>query len=116
MYQTINKISKIISLSPILWLIGVFIFYVRARAYLGYWPNAYIPDPKSLPLEFQHWILMICVFPLIMTALLLSVIWLCRLWNRRRIGINEIMIYFIGWSAIAAVMAYPGVDFVTWFL
>ena len=99
-----------------LWLIGVFIFYVRARAHLGYWPNASIPDPKSLPFEFQHWILMFSIFPLTLTALFLSATWLYDFWNYRRIDVNEILIYFIGWGAIAAAMAYPGVDFVTWFL
>lgn len=111
-----TRLAKVVSLFPALWLVGVFLFFIRARAHLGFWPDAHVPDPKSLPFEFHHWVFMIAVFPLAMSIPGMLVFWLYRTWKFKKVVANEIAIYLAGWMAIASVMAIPGVDFVTWFL
>lgn len=41
-------------LSPLAWLALFYAFVVRARFHLGRWPEAYLPDPKSLDFTFHH--------------------------------------------------------------
>ncbi len=111
-----DKMVTSLSLFPSVWLGGVFFFFVRARIHLGFWPDAFVPDPKSLPFEFHHWIFMVAVLPLVMSIPCMFVFWLRQVYRYGRVGVREIAIYLGGWMAIVGIMAIPGVDFVSWFL
>ena len=54
MMKLVNKINKILSLIPILWLLIFWSFVVRTRVFLGYWPRPYDPDPKFLGFAYHH--------------------------------------------------------------
>lgn len=115
-FSTANKLMMAVSLSPAVWLAGVFFFFVRARIHLGFWPAAYVPDPKSLPFEFHHWIFMVGVFPLAASIPCVLVFALAQYWRSGRIASRELVAYLGGWIAVFGIMAIPGVDFITWFL
>jgi hypothetical protein len=110
------KFFRIASYLPVVWVVGVFAFYLRARAHLGFWPTPAFPDPKSLPFEFHHWILMIAVFPIAWTVFLLPISWLMRI---KRIGSllrREVAPYLAGWALVAIIMFSSGKNFIAWFL
>ncbi|MFZ4713135.1 MAG: hypothetical protein ACOYL6_05475 [Bacteriovoracaceae bacterium] len=114
--KTIARISSIGSALPLIWLSGVFIFYIRARIYLGYWPHYATPDPKSLPFVFHHWILMITVFVLFSTLLILPIFWLVQ-FKFFKLSIRKQMLsYGIGVISLAITLNTSGFNFVTWFL
>ncbi len=111
-----EKFFRMASYLPLLWIAGVFAFYLRARAYLGFWPAPAFPDPKSLHFEFHHWVLMIAVFPIAWTVFLLPASWLIRF---RRIGVlfpREIAPYLVGWALVVIIMFSSERNFVAWFL
>jgi hypothetical protein len=114
--QLVEKTSKIGSILPLIWFIGVFLFYIRARTHLGYWPKTYVPDPKSLPFEFHHGVLMLAVFPLMSTVFILPWVWLIQLKVFKGTARNHFALYVLGCILIGGVIASPGIDFVSWFL
>ncbi len=112
----LEKFFRVASLLPLLWIVVVFSFYVRARMHLGFWPVPAFPDPKSLPFEFHHWILMIAVFPIAGTIFLLPISWLMRF---KQVGLllrREIAPYLGGWALVIIVMNSSVKNFVDWFL
>lgn len=111
-----EKFFRVTSYIPLLWVVGVFVFYIRARVYLGFWPTPAFPDPKSLPFEFHHWTLMIAVFPIALTAFLLPVSWLVRFKRIRLLLPREIAPYLAGWALVAVIMFSSEKNFIGWFL
>jgi hypothetical protein len=108
-----NRILTALSLFPSVWLGGVFFFFVWARVHPGFWPDAHVPDPKSLPFEFHHWIFMVALFPLVMSIPCMFVFGLRQVFRSRRVIGRKIAIYLGGWMAVVGIIATPGVDFVS---
>lgn len=113
---TLEISSRIASFLPLLWVIAVFVFYLRARMFLGYWPVPTSPDPKVLPFEFHHWALMAAVFPIAWTIFLLPISWLIRFKQIRLLVHREIAPFLVGWAIVAVVMGSSGKNFIAWFL
>ncbi len=114
--QILWQVSRVGCLLPSVWFIGVLAYYIRAKIHLGYWARAYIPDPKSLPFEFHHWVFMLGVYPLFWSLAILPVVWIMRFRTSELIIKKEVAPFLLGWGLIAASVAIPGIDFVTWFL
>lgn len=112
----LEKFSRVASLLPLLWIVGVFALYLRARMHLGFWPMPAFPDPKTLPFEFHHWILMVAVFPMAGTIFILPISWLLRFKQVSQLIRKEVGPYLIGWGLIAAIMISSGKNFIAWFL
>ena len=114
--EYLGNILFVVGVLPLFWFVGVFLFYIRARTYLGFWPNSHIPDPKSLPFELHHWIFMILVFPVLLSILIVPVLWFIKFKTTRIHIRNEVLPYLLGWALVACTMMIPGTDFITWFL
>lgn len=130
------KISRVGSFLPLLWLVGVFTFYIRARLFLGRWPTYSQPDPKWLPFEFQHGIFMLAVFPVLWSLFILPVVWIFRIamkqWPAPQLSASsslmhrlflasksiqkEVALYLFGWALIWSTFYLPHRGFVDWFL
>lgn len=114
--RAVGEISRLGSILPLIWFLGVFSFYLRARAHLGYWPKPSLLDPKQLPFEFHHWVFMIAVFPLFWTFVVIPIVWLVQsMVFRTRIRLY-VVTYVSGWLLIGSTFAISGIDFVRWFL
>ncbi|MEW6058366.1 MAG: hypothetical protein AB1540_17325 [Bdellovibrionota bacterium] len=134
--RVLAKISRIGSFLPLLWLIGVFTFYIRARLFLGRWPTYSRPDPKRLPFEFQHGIFVLTVFPVLWSLFILPAVWICQIamkqWSAPQLAASsspmqrlflaskgiqkEVALYLFGWALIWSTFYLPYRGFVDWFL
>ena len=136
--RVLAKVSRIGSAFPLLWLFGVFVFYIRSRYFLGHWPTYSNPDPKWLPFEFHHAFFMLAVFPVLWSLFVLPVIWIfrglmqCKLLSKVAGGTlsirmhrlvlaskevqKEVTLYLFGWALIWATFFLPHRGFVDWFL
>ena len=113
---SLEKSSRIASFLPLLWVIAVFVFYLRARNFLGFWPVPASPDPKVLPFAFHHWILMVALFPIAWTIFLLPISWLVRFKQISLLVRREIAPYLVGWAIVVAIMFSSEKNFIAWFL
>jgi len=114
--RMVGEISRLGSVLPFVWFLGVLSFYLRAKVYLGYWPKPSFPDPKLLPFEFHHWIFMMAVFPLFLTIVVLPIAWLVESKTFQVRIRGYVVTYMSGWLLIGSTFAIGGIDFVRWFL
>ncbi|MBL9166713.1 MAG: hypothetical protein JNN07_03160 [Verrucomicrobiales bacterium] len=49
-----TKLPLILAAYPLAWLSLLYLFVLRARLYLGHWPQPYHPDPKDLGFTVHH--------------------------------------------------------------
>jgi hypothetical protein len=43
-----------LAFSPLAWFVAFWLFVLRARAVLGFWPTPYHPDPKDLGFDLHY--------------------------------------------------------------
>jgi len=49
-----NSLPLILAAYPLMWLVLLYSFVVRARLHLGHWPAPNQPDPKALEFTVHH--------------------------------------------------------------
>ena len=64
----------LLSLVPVLWLVILYGFVLRARLALGYWPSPYQPDPNDLGFNWHYSAIWVGI-----PAVIASAIWLVGL-------------------------------------
>lgn len=111
-----GAVSRIGSALPLIWLFGVSSLYLRARIYLGHWPQPSISDPKLLPFEIHHWVFMMAVYPLFATIVALPIVWLVQRRVFRTLVRSHVIAYMSGWLLLGIAFSIPGFNFVKWFL
>ena len=72
--RSARKRFWLLSLVPVLWLVIVYGFVLRARLALGYWPSPYLPDPKDLGFNWHYSAIWVGI-----PAIIASAIWLVAL-------------------------------------
>ena len=55
--EPFTLVAWVLALFPFLFLALFFVYVIRARLHLGYWPSYNHPDPKQLGWQFQHGLL-----------------------------------------------------------
>lgn len=51
----LSSLPVLLAACPLAWLALFYLFVVRARLHLGYWPAPYRPDPKDLGFTLHYW-------------------------------------------------------------
>lgn len=103
---------------PLIFLLALYGYYVRARLVLGVWPYPYHPDPKSLGFVVHHVLVPLSAVQMLISPLaLLGVIAFRPLTAHersivQRVGVAFATLYVL---TIALVRADPG-RVLEWFL
>jgi len=102
---------------PIFWAIGIILFAIRARIYLGFWPTPNHPDPKVLPFDFHDSILFFTTYAVFLSLLVIPSFKMLlfnkinlNTWHRTK------LIFLSGWTLILILILVPTINFVTWYL
>ena len=102
---------------PLAWVIGVFFLAVRAKTYLGAWPQVNTPDPKLLPFDTHYNALFIGIYLVLGTLLIFP---LSRFLVGKAGGENSrqtsMRLFIAGWTLVMVTTFAPGINFVAWFL
>jgi hypothetical protein len=102
---------------PILWVVGVLAFAVRAWSHLGYWPSPNHPDPQFLPFGLHNAILFYATYAVLWTLVVVPGF---RHLLREKIDLVTLRktkrIFATGWLAILILAFVPGINFVAWYL
>ncbi len=90
---------------------------IRARYYLGYWPQPSQPDPKLLPFELHHAALWGVFEGLKWSLIVLPILYL---WNRFVLKSKiDSWIWrgaIAGWVITLGMIFLPSINFIAWFL
>lgn len=83
-----SRLPLLLAWYPLAWLVSVYLFVLRARFHLGFWPEPSRPDPKDLGFTVHHavnWFGLATVPGAIIAAVGLAVIgsrigWRTKVW------------------------------------
>ncbi len=72
-----SRLPLLLAWYPLAWLASVYLFVLRARLHLGFWPEPSRPDPKDLGFTIHHaanWFGLATVPGAIVAAVVLAVV------------------------------------------
>ncbi len=72
-----SRLPLLLAWYPLVWLASVYLFVLRARFHLGFWPEPSRPDPKNLGFAVHHavnWFGLATVPGAIVAAVVLAVV------------------------------------------
>lgn len=117
----ISKTHKYLFVFPLVWISSIYVYAIRSRLILGYWPYPYHPDPTSDILfnslgghyAFTVILMFICLYLPILFVLLAPVLFYSEL--KTRIALRIVVFLAANFIVYSIVYADP-FEFVEWFL
>ena len=117
LHRLSHGLSVTLGLLPVAWVGGVVALAIRARLFLGYWPQPAHPDPKLLPFELHHAILWYIFFGLLSSVIIVPTLWVInRFVFQTRLTRWSLGAYLSGWALVLMMVFVPKISFVGWFL
>lgn len=109
--------ASVVGTLPYIWVAGIMLLAIRAKAYLGYWPSPNHPDPQFVPFDLHQELLAKMLFALLWSLALMPILYLGSRWIlKTKLGRSPLYAYILGWAIIMVMIFVPGINFVAWFL
>jgi hypothetical protein len=107
----------VIASAPLVWVMGLLTYVLRARGHLGYWPTPYNPDPKVLPFHSHHsaifvgvYLVLVALVALVGTRLFIPSYVRSSTWRK------ALVVCGFGWGLLLTMAFVRPINFVAWFL